>query len=133
MTNRQYKFAVSTLFLIIMLGGCGEKASLKIENDSANEMLVTAVSINGKNVLLASKKLPPRNNRHSPEGHISEAEFSGKENLSIEVSVNGKPFISTCQIPELIGEGSCYLVFAHFNGTESMNCTYLCEDLSEGI
>lgn len=133
MTNNKYKRAVLGFFLIIMLSGCGEKAGLKIENDFSSEILLTAVFINGKNILFAPKNLPPRNSRYSPEGHISGAGLSGKESLSIELSVNEKHVLSTCKIPELIGEGSCHQVFAHFNGTESMKCTYVCEDLTEGL
>ena len=46
------------------------------------------IEVNGKNILFATKNLPPRNNRYSPEGHISGAVLSGEEVLSIETSIN---------------------------------------------
>ncbi len=133
MINSKYKRAVLGFFLIVMLNSCGESAGLKIENDFSSEILLKAVFINGKNILFAPKNLPPRNNRYSPEGHISGAVLSGEEVLSIETSINGAAVTSKCQIPKLIGEGSCYQVFAYFNGTETMKCTYVCDNLYEGL
>lgn len=120
--------SLSSALWACALAGCSQSpAGLKVLNATNTEARMTAVSVNGKNVLAQVVLVPAGTAQmYSPEGHVPGASLWGGETLSITIDAERTPIAARCVLPPR-PEGVC-LVKARYDGSDALACGYDCDN-----